>query len=742
MKVVLTRKRFIGATAVLTAAYLILLITWAYVTPAFRSPDAPMHYNSIMRLVNGGGWPDPGTARIDEGVLTVGKEGGLVSAEATGFNQRYFSTVPDGLIQGTGDQFPWIHPLPEDDRAVPEFGDGYTSGIDQMTQHPPVYYGIAAGYLKVLGADHWQWDGQLLALRVLSALMVMWVVPATVYTARKTGLGRRLSLFAGLGIFAIPQLAHVGSSITNDSLYILVGALVLAQSARVLFGNPTKRDVVISGLLLGLGLWTKATFLVFGLVVGLSFVLARAAIPAGRKWLYGVSAGMLGVVVGGLWWVRNLIVYGSLQPSGMKIAQADWGTESPDLRDFLPIAWTDFVESFWGKYGWLEIPLPSWMIPTLTLCAVAMAILGFIAAKGRRTALSALLLFPVLVFAIILGQSWLNYVYTGQVAGMQGRYIFPAISALAVLVAWCFVSLRRQLEPRFAQIAECVYVISVPLIASYGVWWMLQTVYRDNDELLKFSWTTWDGWSIATGATLKLWVGATLGIFAIIMIVGCYLARACKHGDTPPAHVYPTHRDIESLERTGNQPGHVERDAESDEFLKQHAPVPVGAGAVSLGSESHAEGDAHAGGIESDPSIAHGSHEESGVSDAAEQVEQGDQVEQDDQAEEGDQVEHAEESSLDDVRTVDQLRGVAPVRPTDDQPGTANDDQPVVAHDDWTRGAHEPEFENSGIESAGEVPVEQIERAEPQVGQDSTDLASDEPDASFDGASDAQDKPE
>lgn len=558
MKVVLTRKRFIAATALLTAAYLVVLITWAYVTPAFRSPDAPMHYNSIVRILNGGGWPTPGTALIDEEVLTVGKEGGLVAADAPGFKQSYFHTVPDGLIHGNGHLFPWIDPMPEEDRTVPVFGDGYTSGVDQMTQHPPVYYGIAAGYLKLLGADDWQWDGQLLALRILSALMVVWVVPATVYIARRTGLGRRLSLFAGLGLFAVPQLAHVGSSITNDSLYIFMGVLLLVQAARVLFGHPTKKDVILSGVLLGLGLWTKATFLVFGLVVGLSFVLTRAAMPAARRWGYGIGAGLLGVLIGGFWWIRNLIIHGTLQPSGMKIDQTTWGAEGPSVQDFLPIAWTDFVESFWGKFGWLEIPLPGWLIPTLTLCAGAMAVIGFISARGRRTALTVLFLFPVLIFAIILAQSWMNYVYTGQVAGMQGRYVYPGISGLAVLVAWSFVALRRQLEPRFAQVAEYLYAIVTPVISLYGIWWMLQTVYRDNDDPLKFSWVTWDSWSIATGATLKLWIGATIGVALILMLGGCYLARSCKHGDTPPAHNYPVDRDYESLERRDNPAKHKE----------------------------------------------------------------------------------------------------------------------------------------------------------------------------------------
>ncbi|MBM9433867.1 DUF2142 domain-containing protein [Flaviflexus equikiangi] len=517
------RQRLIGAGALLTVVYLAFLIAWAYATPAFRSPDAPMHYNSVMRVMEGGGWPEPGEADIDPAVLTVAIEGGLVAAGAPDLGWGHFYRLNGGLIVGTGQYLADTDPLPEAQRSIPQFTGEGSVGVDQMTQHPPLYYGIAAGFLTMLGADSWQWDGQLLALSILSALMVMWVVPCTIYTARRLGLNRRLSLLAGASILAVPQLAHIGSAVTNDSLYILMGSLLIAACAKVLTTTPTRRDVIMVGALLGLGLWTKGTFVGFGLVAGLSFLASRGALPWTRKLKYGVSAGLLGVLVGGYWWVRNLVLYGVLQPSGFPNEAADWAGVEPRFSDFLALAWTDLMESFWGKFGWLELPLPSALIIALTLIALIMSACGLAAAREYRIPLLVLVLFVPLTIAVLTIQGWLNYQHTGEVSGMQGRYPFPGIVALAVLVSWGHVWLRRVGGPRLAQASESLFAIGSPLVGLIGLWTMLRAAYS-SDSLLGFSWMTWDAWSIATGATLKLSVIVCVLGSAIIMVGGLRLA--------------------------------------------------------------------------------------------------------------------------------------------------------------------------------------------------------------------------
>lgn len=522
------RRLFIGAGALLTAIYLVLLIAWAYASPTFRTPDAPMHYNSVMRLANGGGWPAPGEATLDPDILTVAIEGGLVPPGAPDVGISHFYRLDGGLIYGNGTRFADVDPLPEHERTVPRFAGEGSVGVDQMTQHPPLYYGLAAGYLTVLGADTWQWDGQLLALRVLSALMVVWVVPSAIATARLLGLDRRLALAAGAGVFAIPQLAHIGSAVSNDSLYILAGALLTVACAKVATTAPRKRDILLVGALLGLGLWTKATFFPFGLIAGLAFLVSPGPMSRARKLVYGVLAGLTGLLIGGYWWARNLVLYGTLQPAGFPNEATDWAGREPDPFAFLRTALGDLAGSFWGKFGWLELPMPTMLLVGLTAIAVALAAAGFAAARGRRAALVTPTLVVPIIVVILLVQAWLNHLHTGNVAGMQGRYLFPAVPALAALAAWGIASLRR-VGPWAARAGGALLSIAAPALGLYGLWLMLRAAYP-AESLLGISWIRWDAWSIAAGSTLKIWVGLAVLGTAAIMVAGVALA-AGRRGD-------------------------------------------------------------------------------------------------------------------------------------------------------------------------------------------------------------------
>lgn len=67
----------------------------------------------------------------------------------------------------------------------------------------------------------------------------------------------------------------------------------------------------------------------------------------------------VGLAVGGWWWVQNLLVHGTLQPDGLGLRTTDPGVQTRTFGDYLPEALTRFGGSFWGVFGWLEVPLPS-----------------------------------------------------------------------------------------------------------------------------------------------------------------------------------------------------------------------------------------------------------------------------------------------------------------------------------------------------------------------------------------------
>src|SRR5829696_1071815 len=54
--------------SVVLASVLLFLssLLWAVVVPGFQAPDELMHANSVLRVAEGGGWPRPTDARVED----------------------------------------------------------------------------------------------------------------------------------------------------------------------------------------------------------------------------------------------------------------------------------------------------------------------------------------------------------------------------------------------------------------------------------------------------------------------------------------------------------------------------------------------------------------------------------------------------------------------------------------------------------------------------------------------------
>src|SRR5687768_4159334 len=64
------------AVFVASGLLFVVCLMWAVMTPGTRAPDELQHLNSIIRLADGGGWPEPGDARVTSGVLESRDEAG------------------------------------------------------------------------------------------------------------------------------------------------------------------------------------------------------------------------------------------------------------------------------------------------------------------------------------------------------------------------------------------------------------------------------------------------------------------------------------------------------------------------------------------------------------------------------------------------------------------------------------------------------------------------------------------
>ncbi len=362
---------------------------------------------------------------------------------------------------------------------------GATEIVDQMTQHPPLFYVLQAVAYRAVGAADWQWDRQLLLLRVVSVLMTLPLVPCVVYAARRAGTSRRMALTAGVFVFAIPQLAYVTGSLNNDALAIGAGALCLAAASAAMFGSGGWRTVWAAGLALGLGLWSKGTFIPMGLTVGLAFLSNVNGLAWRQRWLRVVCAGGIGVVTGGFWWARNVLLYGVLQPAGYQSAFLAPGS---DVRYFFTTAFRNLTESFWGRFDWMDWLLTAPLVWVLTAGACVTVVVAVFGGPHRIQRL-VLLSFFVSVTAMLLAQAWTQYREGGIVPGTQGRYLFPGIvglltvGVLGVTRVGGWMSLvvpardRISGRPLFSRPKPLLITIPAVLIAAYSALTWAQACY-------------------------------------------------------------------------------------------------------------------------------------------------------------------------------------------------------------------------------------------------------------------------
>ncbi len=381
-------------------------------------------------------------------------------------------------------------------RSLPVQGESSGLACTVQGHHPPLYYAVAAlaTFWIDTGRDvcheppgnpfwayrYWEvgrdnknqylhgpdeafpWRGEALAAHLARAVNLLFgalTVWLTWATARVLW-PRRPALAAGSAAFVAfnPMFLFMAAAINNDVVAAAAGAAVILACVRLLGDERglSPRWGVALGMLYGLALMSK-----FNLAAILVVIEAAVTWVAWRKgqWRQWLVANLLiagvAALLAGWWFVRNQMLYG--EPTGFERLTELWGVRDP--RDSfqlavseLPYAWT----SLWGRFGYGQVPLPAWMYWAI-FAVLLLSMTGYVVAgvcrgagvqrrKGageksaeERTISPAppppfspallLLALNVLVFFAVL----FNYLLVSP-AGPMGRFFFPALSSLAILM--------------------------------------------------------------------------------------------------------------------------------------------------------------------------------------------------------------------------------------------------------------------------------------------------------------------
>ncbi len=404
--------------ALILVLYFALGLGYAWRTPPWNNPDEPAHYNYVAHIVQ-------------TGTLPIASE----------------QTLPDGAVS----RLIGLH-FPRTERI--DF-------IHHQDWQPPLYYLAAAPLLvAVRGEDQ---IAQLHALRALGVAMGGLTLLAAYAAAREVFVcavsprsdcrrtraeGEWLALAACATIAGIPMFTAIMAAASNDTLTALLGAVVTWLLLRVMRTGVSTRAAALLGVLLALGVMTKLTLLALVPIVLVGILCAafqRGEPPRTATRHLAVCALAAGVVLAP-WLVHQGLSYGWDDLLGTKRQKKLFGYTSafPFGPDDIAGWIRTLVHSFWGLFGWMNVPLPNPVYVAWDVLTQATVLGGavLVARHAKRLFPSKSgdlrpLLAGLSILATLVGVVYLNL----TVVSAQGRYLFAALAPLAMLLVASWRSL-------------------------------------------------------------------------------------------------------------------------------------------------------------------------------------------------------------------------------------------------------------------------------------------------------------
>jgi 4-amino-4-deoxy-L-arabinose transferase-like glycosyltransferase len=412
--------------AIIAAGYLLVGSAFAVFTPDWQAPDEPAHYNYIAQVAT----------------------------------ERRIPVIQMG---------DWDHDYLEAlkaNRFAPDMLDNIAT-VRYENHQPPLYYLLAAPVYLLTG-------GSLTALRLFSVVIGFIIVFSAYYVGLLMYPSRPwIGLGAAAMVAFLPQHVHILASVNNDALaWALIGIALVAIIAYLkqtpLAGRPVQPWHL--GLIVGTALITKTTAYFLAAVVPLAILLrwwitSRHAATGTKTLLRALALFLIpALVLGGMWWLRNISVYGF--PDFLGLAAHDAvvigqprtaeAIETLGIGGYLEKAINTTFNSFWGQFGWMALPLPAHLY-SVTIAGLTFALAGWVIdlsiLRHREEATPPEQRSVWLILALTTVLSILAFIYYNtEFEQHQGRYLFPLLIPLALVLAlgvdgWRQLVMERIINP-------------------------------------------------------------------------------------------------------------------------------------------------------------------------------------------------------------------------------------------------------------------------------------------------------
>ena len=411
-----------------TAMFYGIMMIWACVTPDYRAPDEPQQVSTTLRLAYVHSYPAPGDARIYEPVKASYADvgfGGIGLNTIIGLAPLHRPTSTQ-LTSSTMRQLGAA--LAREKQPLSPYD------YDQMTQHPPGYFAVMAVAARAFDVIDKTPHSALLILRLCSALLLAPLPFLTFRIGKSLGATSSVAAAASFLPAGLPQLTHLGGAVNNDALTITLGAAVTWLALEVATRRIARGWAIGLGITMTTMLWTKGTALPMLVVVAAAFLL-RARRFGVRRTSGDALLAALCILPGLAWWVANVVRFGVLQPDGypklyLNLLPKGHITLGHWLHGFFP----GLTRSFFADFGWLEAPPPALVTAFLSVAVLVLVAAGIVRCGPRwATALLAQLSWVMPLIAI-MDTSHSASDRIGALQGVQGRYLFVGVAAIAATI--------------------------------------------------------------------------------------------------------------------------------------------------------------------------------------------------------------------------------------------------------------------------------------------------------------------
>ncbi len=428
------------ASAVLVVLFLLLGVFYVGLVPLWESPDEPSHFSHAYYLLRHRSLPRPGSVVFDGVQLYEARHPPLYYAMAASFMAVWeLAGLPSRVDITTN---PDAACTPEKNRFEHPEGLGWFAGS-------PVAYATRCLSLCIAAVGP-----------LLTALLAARLFPSR----------RAIAVLSFMFHGCFPQFLFVSASINNDCLTqtLSSGILYTLCSLLLIRAAPCK-SAFVGGVLIAACIATKASGLVW---VPISLG-AALLMPRYRLRTAAALVGPVLVCMVALFFVTSLRHGGAGLPESLqrRLFSGPGPVVSASALAAVP-------NSLWACFGWVDVCPAPHTNARVTVFAAALLVVGWLSLWRNGELRGRISRSLILVAAVPLAFLVSIAVYSSPPGKAQGRFLFPALGAVAISVGYAAAEMARPLGRRGPWVAAGAAAVLLGWVDVWCVYGVILPAYR------------------------------------------------------------------------------------------------------------------------------------------------------------------------------------------------------------------------------------------------------------------------